>query len=186
MVGQQQLDAREVFVAHDLVGDQRAARAGGHAHGQLRDGGKGQAPGASIELALEQLRRHGGLAVRRQVDAPFAHARLHPLEVVFERLALEHGQRQRQVAGQHVPAGGADFAAQARRLGARVALEAVAEQRVDEVVGGGQGVHWSSRFMRVVAWSWNTAEPALPGRRCCPLQGGWRSDTKCAKTGGES
>ncbi|MNU75741.1 hypothetical protein D3C71_652800 [compost metagenome] len=30
----------------------------------------------------------------------------------------------------------------------------------------------------------NTAEPALPGRRCCPLQGGWRSDTKCAKPGG--
>src|ERR1700757_4259159 len=32
----------------------------------------------------------------------------------------------------------------------------------------------------------NTAEPALPGRWCCPLEGGWRSDTKCAKPGGES
>ncbi|MDT4835165.1 hypothetical protein FQZ97_688210 [compost metagenome] len=140
MVGQQQLDAREVFVAHDLVGDQRAARASGHAHGQLRDGGKGQAPGAGVELALEQLRRHGGLAVRRQVDAPFAHARLHPRQVVFERLALEHGQRQWQVAGQHIPAGGADFAAPARRLGARVALETVAQQRVDEVVCRGRNV----------------------------------------------
>ena len=30
----------------------------------------------------------------------------------------------------------------------------------------------------------DTAEPALPGRRYRPLQGGWRSDTQCAKTGG--
>jgi hypothetical protein len=27
-------------------------------------------------------------------------------------------------------------------------------------------------------------EPALPGHWRCPLQGGWRSDTKCAKPGG--
>ncbi len=140
MVGQQQLDACQVFVAHHLVGDERAARACGHAHGQLRDGREGQAPGAGVELALEQLRRHGGLAMRRQVDAPLAHARLHPREVVLQRLALEHGQRQRQVAGQHVPAGGTDFTAPARRLGARVALEAVAEQRVDEVLGSRSGV----------------------------------------------
>jgi len=32
----------------------------------------------------------------------------------------------------------------------------------------------------------NTAEPALPGRRCCPRVGGRRSDTKCAHPGGES
>jgi len=31
----------------------------------------------------------------------------------------------------------------------------------------------------------NTAEPAKPGRQCCPLQGGRQSDTKCAKPGGE-
>jgi len=37
---------------------------------------------------------------------------------------------------------------------------------------------------RTAASSRNTAEPALPGRRCCPLQGGGRSDTKCAKPGG--
>jgi len=30
----------------------------------------------------------------------------------------------------------------------------------------------------------NTAELAWPGRWCCPLQGGWRSDTQCAKPGG--
>ncbi|RSZ46091.1 hypothetical protein EJO70_06440 [Variovorax sp. 553] len=30
----------------------------------------------------------------------------------------------------------------------------------------------------------NTAEPALPGRWCCPRRGGWRSDTKCAEPGG--
>ena len=43
--------------------------AGGDAGAQLRDGREGQAPGAGVELALEQLRRHRGLAVRRQVDA---------------------------------------------------------------------------------------------------------------------
>jgi len=138
---QQHLDAGQVFVAHHLVGDERAARAGRHAHRQLRDGGEGQAPGAGVELALEELRRHGGLAVRREVDAPLAHARLHPRQVVLERLALEHGQRQRQVAGQHVPAGGADLAAAARRGGARIALEVAAQQRVCEVVHDERSVH---------------------------------------------
>jgi len=33
--------------------------------------------------------------------------------------------------------------------------------------------------------SGNTAEPASPGCRCCPLEGGGRSDTKYAKPGGE-
>ncbi|RST56071.1 hypothetical protein EJI01_04740 [Variovorax sp. MHTC-1] len=33
--------------------------------------------------------------------------------------------------------------------------------------------------------SGNTAEPASPGRWCCPRRGGWRSDTKCTKPGGE-
>ena len=41
---------------------------------------------------------------------------------------------------------------------------------------------WGEGLIR----SWNTAEPALPGRWCCPRRGGWRSDTKCAKTGGDS
>ena len=64
MGAQQRLDARQIGGVEHLVGDQRAPRTGGHADGELRDGGKRQPPGAGIELAVppEKLRElHIGL-----------------------------------------------------------------------------------------------------------------------------
>ena len=118
-----------------------------HADRELRDGGEGDAPGAGIELAREQLRRHRGLAVRRQVDAPVPRLALHPGDVVRERVALEQRDRQRQVAGQHVPAGLRDGAAAQRGLVVREALEAGADERVEQVVG----VHGECRDQQVLA-----------------------------------
>ena len=43
-----------------------------------------------------------------------------------------------------------------------------------------------NKGQRSEARSRNTVEPAPPGHRCCPLQGGGRSDTKCAKPGGDA
>ena len=55
---------------------------------------------------------------------------------LFCNSAREHGQGQGQVARQHVPAGSADLAAAARRLGARVALVAQAEHGVEPEPAG--------------------------------------------------
>jgi hypothetical protein len=68
-----------------LVGDQRPPHAGQHAQPQLEHRGEGDAPGAGVELAAEQLRRHRRLAVRRQVEAALARKGLHPGQVVRQR-----------------------------------------------------------------------------------------------------
>ena len=65
----QRLQCRQLDRLHHLVGDERAPRAGRHADPQLEHVGEGDAPGAGVELAPEQLRRHRRLAVRREVDA---------------------------------------------------------------------------------------------------------------------
>ena len=132
-VTQQLLDRREVSVGQHLVGDQRAACAGRDADRELCHGGEGEAPGAGLELAREELRRHRGLAVRRQVDAPVPHLLLHPGQVVRDGVALEQRDREWQVAGQHVPAGLAHLAAAQRAVAVREALEAGADDRVEQV-----------------------------------------------------
>ncbi len=150
MLAAQHLDDSQVGVGQHLVGDQRAARAGSHTDGQLVHGGKRQAPGAGVELARKELRRHRGLAVRRQVYAPLPRLRLHPGQVVCQCLAFEQRQRQRQVAGQHVPAGLADLAAPQCGMVERKTLEAGADERVEQV----HRVHaraWISRSLRIQA-----------------------------------
>ena len=58
---------------------------------------------------------------------------LHPADVVRQRVAPDHGQRQRQVAGQHVPALCADLRPRHRRGAVRKALERGIEQGIEEV-----------------------------------------------------
>ena len=90
-----------------------------------------QAPAS--QLRGEQLRRHRRLAVRRQLHALIARELLHPAQVAGQRVALDHRQRQRQVAAQQVPALRGDRRAAHGRGPVRVALGAgAAYQRVEQ------------------------------------------------------
>ena len=97
-------DDGHVGAAHQLVGHQHAADAvvvrGLHL-GRVR---QRDTPGAAVDLALEQGRAHGGLAVRRQLDAVGFHEALHPLQVVAHAGFVQHGGRQADVLGQQIPA----------------------------------------------------------------------------------
>ena len=96
--------------AEQLVGHQDAAHAEAHADAELLHVGERDAPGAGGELLREDLRRHRRLAVRRQQHAGRGGEVAHPGVVVRQRRIADHGQRQRQVAGEHVPALRADGA----------------------------------------------------------------------------
>ena len=65
-------------------------------HPDLLDGRQGYAPGAVRQLAVEQLGRHGGLAVGAEAGAAAADELGHPLGVVFQGRALEHRHREVQ------------------------------------------------------------------------------------------
>ena len=99
-VRQQIGDQRHVRRSHQLVGHQhpthtmRVRRAG------LRGAGQGDTPGAGVQLAAKQGRGHAGFAVRREFGAAVADERLHPANVVFQRLAVQHQRRQADVAHQ--------------------------------------------------------------------------------------
>jgi hypothetical protein len=63
----------------------------------------------------------------------------HPAAVVVERCALDHGDRQRQVALEQVPAALADLAERHRRRGRRQPFDAAVEgglQQAVEIHGG--------------------------------------------------
>ncbi len=66
-------------------------------------GGERDAPCAGFELTAEQLRRHGGFAVRRELNAVFRNERLHPLQVVFHAIRVQHGSGQTHVFIQQIP-----------------------------------------------------------------------------------
>ena len=140
---QQRLQPGQVLGGHHLIGDQRPACARCNTDFQLRDVGEGQAPRTRIQLAPEQLRRHAGLAMRRQVDVPLARALLHPDKVVLQRRSFEQGDGQWQIARQHIPALACHVAATQRRLRVGKAFEIAAEQRVNQV---GTGGHWRCRL----------------------------------------
>ena len=103
MLAQQRGHGAQVRRRHHLVGDQHAARARGQADTCLRHVGEGHAPGARLQLRGKELWRHRRLAMRRQLDALIASELLHPAQVAGQRVALDHRQRQRHVAAQHVP-----------------------------------------------------------------------------------
>ncbi|MCY1371169.1 hypothetical protein D9M69_583010 [compost metagenome] len=143
--------------------------------------------------ALDQLGRRQRLdALAAQLDGAFGHG------AAFAREQVAHGAQRGRLAGA-VAAEQRDDAAFGH--GQRHALEHEDHVVVDDLdavdvekdLGFAHGVVRSIRKNNDAVLSdtrlthrpsGNTAEPALPGRWCCPLQGGWRSDTKCAKTGG--
>ena len=101
---QQGREAVEVGDLEDLVGDDDAAHAMARAKGGLKDVGKTDAPGACSDLPVVEFGRHGGLAVRCDVQSTRLAEVAHPVDVVLQRRVLEDGQRKRQCPLQQVPA----------------------------------------------------------------------------------
>ena len=66
----------------------------------LHCGGQGDAPGTGLQLPLKKPRHHAGLAVGRQLGATVADEALHPADVVFQGLAVQHQGRQADVLQQ--------------------------------------------------------------------------------------
>jgi hypothetical protein len=93
-----------------LIGHQHPRHAKAPADHQLLHRGDGDPPGAVAELAGEQLRRHGGLAVRAQPDVEMLEKASHPATVASERRAFEHRDRERQILAQQIPALAPDLA----------------------------------------------------------------------------
>ena len=97
-------------------------------------GGEGDAPGAGVELAGEELRRHRRLAVRREVDAPAAApaAASRPGCASTRRASTAPAATAGPRPARSSPAP-THFAAAQRRLAERKALEAGVRERVEQV-----------------------------------------------------
>ena len=127
-------DGRDLLAADELIGEHDATDAEAAADHHLPDAGDGDAPGAVGKLLGEQLRRHGGLAVGRDPGVGQFEEAPHPAAVVVERRALDHRDRQRQVALEQVPAALADLAEAHRRRGRRQAFDAAVEGGLQQAV----------------------------------------------------
>ncbi len=88
----------------DLVGEQDAIEAVLAGDPYLLHGGERDGEGAVRDLPGEELRRHGGLAVRRDSGAGHGEEAAHIGAVALQRGALQHGERQGKIFAQHVPA----------------------------------------------------------------------------------
>ena len=122
------------LAADQLIGHEHTRHAEPTAHHQLLHGGDGDAPGAVGELPGEQLRRHGGLAVRAQAHIELLEKAAHPAAVVRERGSLEHRDRERQVLAQQVPALAPGGAQRQRSGQRRPALGRKRYRRVQQLV----------------------------------------------------
>jgi hypothetical protein len=74
-----------------------------NAQASLKHRGKTDAPSAGIDLHFVQLWRHGGFAMRRNVELATVAKILHPLEIVSDGRRFDDGQRKGQVAFQKMP-----------------------------------------------------------------------------------
>ena len=127
-------DGADRLAPDQLIGHEHTRHAEPTAHHQLLHGGDGDAPGAIGELPGEQLRRHGGLAVRAQAYIEVFEKAAHPAAVVGERGSLEHRDRERQVLAQQVPALAPGGAQRQRSGQRRPALGGKRYRRVQQLV----------------------------------------------------
>ena len=97
-------------------------------HLKLLNRADGDTPGAVLELALEELRAHGRLAMRRNDGARARQETAHPVAIMRQRPLAEYGKRQREVLSQQVPALPADFCKRDGRHAAGHALDAVVNE----------------------------------------------------------
>ena len=116
-VGQQARDNGHVGAVDQLVGHQHPAHAVAVRIAHLRRGRQGDAPGAGLQLHREQLRAHGGLAVRGQLDPVGGHEPPHPVQVVGHGRIAQHRHRQADLAGEDAPAGRAHAGGVEHRIG---------------------------------------------------------------------
>ena len=145
------VNALQVDGAKNLVGDDAARGACRDTGTQLADRCERQPPGAPVQLAAKQLRRHGRLAVRGQAHTVVASKALHPLQIAIQCIATDHGQRQRQIALQHVPALAADGGAAQRAAVVGEAFLRGVQEGVEQVLQG-HGVVRPSMSSRMQAF----------------------------------
>ncbi|CAD5952014.1 protein of unknown function [Streptomyces sp. KY75] len=121
--------------------------------GLVRHGG-GDAPGAALQLVREELRGHGGLAVRGEGEAVALRVRLQQGEVVLHRLGGEGEDGGGEPAGEEVAAlGGEGGDGQALGVG-RERLEAVVDAFFGEAGGqllgsGGEAFGCQGKLLEV-------------------------------------
>ena len=101
---------RHVFLADELVRHQHASHTMGIGDLCLGCGCQRNSPGSRPELHFKEPWRHGGLAVRRQMNAIGIDESLHPVEIVLKAILVENGSGQAQILTQKVPAELRDFA----------------------------------------------------------------------------
>jgi hypothetical protein len=84
------LEPLDLRPAHELVGEDHPACAGGAHHREVRHGRGGHAPRARVELAPDQLRRQRRLAVRGERQVALGAPLVHRAQVVGERALAQH------------------------------------------------------------------------------------------------
>ena len=82
LVVQQTRNDFHILFSHQLIGHQNAADAMCMRHPRLVRGRQRDAPGPSLQLALEELGRHGGFSVRSQLHPIGLDELLHPGKVM--------------------------------------------------------------------------------------------------------
>ena len=162
------------LVRPDHTLDAEAAR-----HLQLLQRGHGDAPGALGDLQVPELRRHRRLAMRaeREVVQPAEIA--HPGRVAHQRAAPQHGERQRQVAPQQVPALRANLVQAQARHGRDALHGRIQHEARDRLVTRAQRILWRhGRFLlRVLRGGWRPASDPLGPQ--APKWGAWRAMAPC-------
>ena len=152
-VGEQRGDDRHVRRVDQLVGHQHPSHPVPVRIAYLRRGRQGDAPGAGLQLHREQLRAHGGLAVRGQLDPVGVHEPAHPVQVVGQGRVAQHRHRQADVAFEDAPAGRGDFPGVEHRLASAQALAGQLSAR---------------RLKQILVWHPDPARgPRLPDRNLC-------------------
>lgn len=96
-------DQRHVAAPHQLVGHQDAAHTVAVGGIHLRGCCQCDAPGAVLQLPMEQGRAHGGLAMGRQLHPIAGHEGLHPAQVVLDAAFAQHGHRQAHLVVKNAP-----------------------------------------------------------------------------------
>ena len=73
-----------LYLAHQLIGHQDAAQPMLPRNQGLMSSGQRDAPRTTRHLKIEKLRRHGGLAVRRQLHSIYGDELLYPFQVLLQ------------------------------------------------------------------------------------------------------
>ena len=136
----------------DRVGDQHPRDPVRPGHRQLRQVGQGDRPRPRGQLVGPEPGRHGGLAVRRQIQTPLGAPARHGGHVVPHRRCRQGQQRRREPAQRHAAAPRPPRPAAPRAPAGRPCRPRSAARRptppapsASMVAGSGSGMHTSER-----------------------------------------